>query len=76
MADQAKRERATAKGASTRANRRVISAIDARLQKEKKKALLLIDNCPSHPNPLPITLTNLEVKFLPKNTTSKLQPWA
>ena len=34
MADQAKRERATAKGASTRANRRVISAIDARLQKE------------------------------------------
>ena len=34
MADQAKRERATAKGASTRANRRVISAIEARLQKE------------------------------------------
>ena len=34
MAEQAKRERATAKGASTRANRRVISAIEARLQKE------------------------------------------
>ena len=47
---------------------------DTRLKMQRKKAILLIDNCPSHPPVLPVTLTNLEVKFLPKNTTSKLQP--
>ena len=47
---------------------------DAQLKRQKKKAILLIDNCPSHPPVLPVTLTHLEVKFLPKNTTSKLQP--
>ena len=47
---------------------------DARLKGQGKKAVILMDNCPSHPNPVPIPLSNLEVKFLPKNTTSKLQP--
>ena len=36
------------------------------------KVLLLIDNAPSHPQDL--EYENVEVKFLPKNTTSLLQP--
>ena len=51
-----------------------LERFDRKLTREKKKAILLIDNCPSHPNPLPIQLKQLKVKFLPKNTTSKLQP--
>ena len=31
---------------------------------------MLLDNCPGHPD---IKLSNIELKFLPKNTTSHLQ---
>ena len=34
--------------------------------------LLVIDNCPAHPHDL--QLTNITIKFLPPNTTAKLQP--
>ena len=51
-----------------------LRSFDLDLRKEDRKAVMLVDNCPSHPNPVPITLTNLKVHFLPKNTTSKLQP--
>ena len=40
----------------------------------KNVSLLIIDNCPSHPNPIPFVMTNLTVHFLPKNTTSHTQP--
>ena len=38
----------------------------------KRKVCFIIDNCPSHPT-IP-DLTNIQVIFLPKNTTSVLQP--
>lgn len=40
-------------------------------KKSIKKVLLLVDNCPAHPN-----VANLSIKlvFLPPNTTSVLQP--
>ena len=39
---------------------------------KKKKILLLIDNCPAHPKDVP--LRNIELVYLPPNSTSKLQP--
>lgn len=46
--------------------------LDNQMKKQKRKVLLFIDNCSSH-NALP-ELDNVHVKFLPPNTTSKLQP--
>ncbi|XP_045461753.1 tigger transposable element-derived protein 4-like [Harmonia axyridis] len=45
---------------------------DRNLVKKKKKILLLVDNCPAHPN---VTdLKSITLAFLPPNTTSVLQP--
>jgi hypothetical protein len=44
------------------------------IQKHKgKRVLLLLDNCPSH-NLQGLTLSHVDVYFLPPNTTSKIQP--
>ena len=37
--------------------------------------LLFLDNAPSHLDILQEGLKNIKLKFLPKNTTSRLQPW-
>ena len=39
---------------------------------EGRKIALLIDNCPAHPSVS--NLTNVQLVFLPPNTTSVLQP--
>lgn len=46
--------------------------VDKKMTKEKRKILLFIDNCTAH-NIIP-PLKAIKVKFLPPNTTSKLQP--
>lgn len=46
--------------------------VDKKMIKEKRKILLFIDNCTAH-NIIP-RLKAVKVKFLPPNTTSKLQP--
>ena len=38
-----------------------------------KKVLLIVDNCPAHPKVVE-GLRNIELFFLPRNTTSKIQP--
>ena len=45
-------------------NRKIVST--------KRSVLLIIDNCPAHPRNL--ELSNISIKFLPPNTTAKLQP--
>ncbi|KAE8738361.1 hypothetical protein FOCC_FOCC016158, partial [Frankliniella occidentalis] len=45
---------------------------DCRMRIEKRNVLLFVDNCPAHP--AVHGLTNVKVVFLPKNTTSRLQP--
>lgn len=45
---------------------------DKDMIKQNRKIILFIDNCSAH-NDLP-SLKNINVKFLPPNTTSKLQP--
>lgn len=44
---------------------------DAELQKKNRKILLLVDNCPAHPE---VPLNQIKLVFLPPNTSSKLQP--
>ena len=39
-----------------------------------EKSLLLIDNCPTHTDGSSINLKNLQVEFIPPNTTSHIQP--
>ena len=38
------------------------------------EVLLFLDNAPSHPETLQGNLKNIKFVFLPKNTTSQLQP--
>ncbi|XP_055910699.1 tigger transposable element-derived protein 4-like [Eupeodes corollae] len=45
---------------------------DRQLGKQKETILLLVDNCPQHPNI--DGLTSMKLVFLPPNTTSVLQP--
>ena len=45
---------------------------DRKLGQERKSILLLVDNCSAHN--LKTTLRNIRLEFLPKNTTSILQP--
>ena len=51
-----------------------LKSMDKKFRIEKRHCVLIIDNCPSHPNPLPFPLTNVTLHFLPKNTTSHTQP--
>ena len=45
--------------------------LDAEMARKKRKILILVDNCPAHPE-VP-DLKAIELIFLPPNTTSKLQ---
>jgi hypothetical protein len=45
---------------------------DRELRLQKRKILLLVDNCPAHP--MLEKLENIKLVFLPANTTSMLQP--
>ncbi|GBM81587.1 Tigger transposable element-derived protein 6 [Araneus ventricosus] len=47
-----------------------LKGIDKEMAKKKGRILLFIDNCNAHSN-FP-ALKNITVKFLPRNTTSKL----
>ncbi|XP_033212466.1 tigger transposable element-derived protein 4-like [Belonocnema kinseyi] len=48
--------------------------IDHKFQRENRKVLLLVDNCPAHPKVLIQTLKAIKVVDLPTNLTAKLQP--
>lgn len=44
---------------------------DRRMQLEGRKVCMIVDNCPAHPQ---LELNNVELVFLPPNTTSHTQP--
>jgi hypothetical protein len=48
-----------------------INTINNKMKIQKRKILLLVDNCPAHP---PVDASNVKLVFLPPNTTSRLQP--
>ena len=49
-----------------------VRELDVKFLKEKRKVVLIIDNCPAHPTIC--NLTNVKLIFLPPNTTSVSQP--
>ena len=51
----------------------VLERQNSKLAKENRKVLLFIDNATCHPATLEGKYSNINIKFLPKNTTSRLQ---
>ena len=49
-----------------------VRTLDAKMRMKGRKILLIIDNCPAHP--VVDNLTNIEIVYLPANTTSQTQP--
>ena len=49
-----------------------LAGCDSYLTKVNRKILLLVDNCTAHPHVS--TLKNIQLEFLPPNTTSLIQP--
>ena len=48
-----------------------LNVLNNKVKKAKCHIILLLDNCPSHPD---IKLSNVKLRFLPKNITSHFQP--
>ena len=48
-----------------------LKSLNNKFRRQNRKILLFVDNCSAHPD---IQLSNIKLKFLPPNTTSKLQP--
>ena len=47
---------------------------DRKMKLQNRNVLLFLDNATSHQESIQKTLTNIKLAFLPKNTTSRLQP--
>ena len=52
----------------------ILQGLNRRFVAKKRKILLFMDNAPCHPVDLDGMFSNIKVVFLPKNTTSRLQP--
>ena len=52
----------------------ILNKINQKLARQKRKVILFLDNVSSHSQDLVGKFSNIKVVFLPKNTTSRLQP--
>ena len=52
----------------------ILSSLNQRLQQRQRNILLFLDNAPCHSPIFEGKFSNITLKFLPKNTTSKTQP--
>ena len=52
----------------------ILRTLNRKCAAEDRKILLFIDNAPSHPESFIDCFSHVKIVFLPKNTTSKLQP--
>ena len=50
----------------------ILKKWNCKFSQEGRNILLILDNCPAHPRHL--AFSNITIKFLPPNTTSRLQP--
>ena len=52
----------------------LLTEINQKMAAAKRNILLFMDNAPCHPENFVVSYSNMNVVFLPKNTTSRLQP--
>ena len=52
----------------------ILTKLNQKFAREKRNVLLFLDNVSSHSPDLVGKFSNIKVVFLPKNTTSRLQP--
>ena len=52
----------------------VLSKLNKKLVFENRKVILFLGNATCHPESMDDKLSNIKIVFLPKNTTSRLQP--
>lgn len=53
---------------------KILENLNNQMIKEKRKVILFLDNATVHPPSLVDKFSNIKIVFLPKNTTSRLQP--
>ena len=53
---------------------KVLKWHDRKMKLQNRNVLLFLDNATSHQESIQKSLTNIKLVFLPKNTTSRLQP--
>ena len=53
---------------------KVLDTLNHQMRKQGRKVILFLDNATVHPTPLIDMYSNIKMVFLPKNTTSHLQP--
>lgn len=52
----------------------LLARLNEKLKRKKRNILMLMDNAPRSPHSIADSFSNISIKFLPKNTTSKMQP--
>ena len=57
-----------------REHERCLARLNEKLNRKMRNILLLMDNGPCHLPSIANSFSNVSIKFLPKNTTSKTQP--
>ena len=53
----------------------ILGKLNRQMEVAKRKIILFMDNTPCHPEGLRGRYSNIKVVFLPKSTTSRLQPF-